>query len=302
MKILTALKKIEPVSIARFFLGIVFIASALTKLIAPGLLEIIITDHGIAESRSDAAILVRILIALEFSIGFLLFQKSYLKRIILPLVFLFLLGFTAYLAYAEFILSDSQNCGCFGAVLQMNPIESILKNILLFLIAVYVYRKTKPVKNKIIIPLILSVISFPLVFFISPVKDNNGFLFSKYTSFINSGRTDLSSGEKLIFLMTLDCDHCRQTAMDIKELEKKYSLPEYYMFFFQDSDVTVDSFKSITGLNPPYRILAGEEFFEMIGTNPPRCYVIKDGKVLETWDSNIKENLESRYKGKKQRG
>lgn len=296
MKIREALKKIHLHTAARFFLAFVFLASAYTKLIAPGLLEIIITDHGITGTRESAALLVRVLIAFEFSLGLLLLQKSFLKRIILPLVFLFLAGFTLYLAYVKFILSDTQNCGCFGAILQMNPSESILKNIFLLILTFYVYRKTVPAKNKIIIPIVLALVSFPAVFLISPVKGGGDFIFGRYTNFINAGRVDLTSGEKLVFLMTLDCDHCQQTARDVKELDAKYGLPEYFMLFFQDSDVTIDSFKSITKLNPPYRILGGEEFFEMIGTNPPRCYLIKDGKIIETWDTNIKEKLESRYR------
>jgi uncharacterized membrane protein YphA (DoxX/SURF4 family) len=62
--------------ILRIILGLVFILSAYSKLIAPGIVEIIIVDHGLAPSREVAAILVRILIGLEFALGVLFFQKT----------------------------------------------------------------------------------------------------------------------------------------------------------------------------------------------------------------------------------
>jgi hypothetical protein len=282
--------------VLRIFLAIVFFASAYTKLIAPGILEIILVDQGIVASRETAAILVRILIGAELALGFLLLQKYYLKRIVLPVAMLFLTGFTLYLLYAALILKESQNCGCFGAVLQMSPVESIIKNIILLIIAAVLYKRTAGDNKRIIIPLLLFAISFPIVFLLAPLKNTNDFSFGKYTDFIGAGRVDLAAGEKLILLMTLDCDHCRQTAKDIVELNKKYNMPETYAFFFQEGDVTVDSFRVLTGFSPPYKILGGLEFFELIGTNPPRCYRVKDGKVLEFWDKDIKEKLIERYR------
>lgn len=282
--------------VLRILLAAVFFASAYTKLIAPGILEIIIVDQGLAATRGLASVLVRILIGAEFALGLLLLQKYYLKKIILPAVILFLAGFTLYLLYIAVILKEIQNCGCFGAVLQMSPIESIFKNILLLIIALFVYKNTKPENKRIIIPLFLFIISIPIVFLLSPIKDAKDFTFGKYTNFTGAGRVDLAEGEKLILLMTLDCDHCRQTAKDIVALKEKYDLPDTYALFFQEGDVTVDSFKAATGFSPPYKILEGLEFFELIGMNPPRCYRVKDGKVLEFWDTGIKEKLIERYK------
>jgi len=282
--------------VLRIILALVFFASAYTKFIAPGILEIILIDHGITASRETAAILVRLLIGAEIALGLLLLQKYYLKRIVLPAVFLFLAGFTLYLLYASFILSESQNCGCFGAVLKMSPFESILKNILLLVLAIVLYTRSTSENKRIYIPLFLVMVSFPIVFLLSPIKNNKDFTFGKYTDFAGAGRIDLADGEKLILLMTLDCDHCQQTARDIVELKQKFDLPETFAFFFQEGVVTVDSFKVITGFSPPYKMLEGLEFFEMIGTNPPRCYRVKDGKVLEFWDTGIKEKIIERYK------
>jgi hypothetical protein len=285
--------------VLRVILAVVFFASAVTKLAAPGLLEIILIDHGIAATREIAAILVRVLIGFEFSLALLLLQPNYLKKFVLPLVFLFLADFTAYLIYAGFILKDHQNCGCFGAVVEMSPVESIIKNIVLLLLTFILYRKTKEEGKKIILPLILFCVSFPIVFTLSPITGGKDFLFNKYTDFIEAGRVDLAQGEKLVFIFSLDCDHCQQTARDVIELKKKFKLPDIYVLFFQENDVTVNDFKSKTGFSAPYKILPGEEFFELVGSTPPRCYHIKNGKISEFWDTNIKENLFKIYSDNK---
>jgi hypothetical protein len=282
-------------NILRIILALVFAISAATKLIAPGLLEIILVDHGITATRASAAIITRLLIGFEFSLALLLLQKNYLKRIILPAVLLFLAAFTIYLVYAQFVLNDNQNCGCFGAVVRMSPVESIIKNIFLMALTIFLYRKEEKGSKKKIIPLILFFISFPIVFALTPIKSDSSFPFNKFTEFAGAGRTDLAEGEKLIFLFSLDCDHCQQTAREIVELKKKYTLPEIYVLFFQEAETTVKIFTEKTGFSAPYKILSGEEFFDLIGTNPPRCYRVKNGKVLEFWDEKIKERLGNYY-------
>jgi thiol-disulfide isomerase/thioredoxin len=126
-----------------------------------------------------------------------------------------------------------------------------------------------------------------------PIRNQNGFIFAKYTSFINGGRADLSQGKKLVLLMSLDCDHCQKLAKEIVELKKKYDLPEIYTLFFQENEVNAAEFFSKTGFSSPYKIIGGEEFFEMIGANPPRCYYLNGGKVVEFWDKDIKEKIEA---------
>ena len=143
----------EKISIVlRIVLGFTFILSAYSKLIAPGIVEIIIVDHGLVSSREIAAVLVRILIGLEFALGLLFFQKNYLKKIILPAALIFLGGFTVYLIYSGFILGDDQNCGCFGTMIEMSPFESIIKNILLIAAVIFSYKITHSDGKKILPP------------------------------------------------------------------------------------------------------------------------------------------------------
>lgn len=73
----------------------------------------------------------RILIGIEFALGFLLLSNNFLKRITIPATVGLLSVFIIHLSYVTFLSGgNSGNCGCFGELLPMTPIEAIIKNII----------------------------------------------------------------------------------------------------------------------------------------------------------------------------
>lgn len=277
-------------------LGIVFIISAYSKFISPGIIEIILTDQGIASTRQTAGVIVRLLIGFEFALGVLFFQRFYLKKIVLPLTFFFLVTFSLYLGYTGLVLKETQNCGCFGTLIQMSPVESIFKNIVLLVLSVILYKFLgEDKKNKFVIPAVVFV-SVAAIFISLPIKSLNDFKFSKYSSFEGSGRVDLSEGDKLIAILDPDCDHCQNLAKDITKLRRTMKwVPEIYALFLDEGTVSVDSFKAMTQSNFPYRKIKVNEFFDLIGKTPPRIYWIQNGRIKEIWDNNFISNIAKKF-------
>ncbi|MCX6169233.1 MAG: hypothetical protein NTX65_07835 [Ignavibacteriales bacterium] len=281
--------------VLRLIIGLVFIISAYSKLISPGLIEIILIDHGIAGTREAAAILVRVLIGIEFGLGLLFFQPFSMKRIVIPVSFLFLLGFTSYLVYTGFILHDTQNCGCFGEMIKMSPLESIIKNVVLIGLLVLLFRNTEEKKNYFVVPSI-AIASIIIVFIISPVKSHKDFKFAKYTNFEEAGRVDLSNGDKLIAILNTECDHCQNLAKELSGLRKKVNrIPAMYALLFTEGSVSADSFKAITKLDLPYRMINMNEFLDLIGQSPPRIYWLQNGSVKEFWDKDFMNHLKNNF-------
>ena len=279
----------------RIFLAAVFIFSAYSKLIAPGLIEIILVDQGFASSRDAVAIYVRLLIGLELALGMLLLQPHYLKRIVVPASFYFLLGFTIYLIYTGFFLGEKDNCGCFGEMLKLSPVESIFKNIVLMIPAVVLEKLIKEEKKTIWIPTAVLIFSIAVVFLVSPVNVAKDFQFNQYTTFEGTGRVDLSSGNKLLAVFNTECDHCQAAAKGLAELKRHGNFPEMYVLFFSEGVVSVDSFKTLTKSNFPYRIIRMREFFSLIGQSPPRIYWLQNGKIKEKWDDNFESNIKKAF-------
>jgi hypothetical protein len=280
----------------RVLIGLVFIFSAYTKLAAPGIVEIILVDHGIVSARETAALFVRVLIGLEFGLGLSFLQPYSLKKIVIPIAVLFLVSFTLYLGYTQLILHDTQNCGCFGVMIKMSPVESIIKNVVLIGLLLILYRNTKEKNNYFIVPLI-SLVSVILVFFISPVKSNKDFKFAGYTNFKDAGRVDLSQGDKLIAVFNTECDHCQNLAKELSQIKSKENwLPDLYELQYTEGTVSADSFRVITNSNFPYRMIKMNEFLDLIGQSPPRIYWVQNGSVKEFWDKDIIDHLKNNFK------
>jgi uncharacterized membrane protein YphA (DoxX/SURF4 family) len=273
--------------IFRFILGAVFLFSAYTKFISPGLTEIILVDHGIVSARETAAIIVRVLIGLEFALGILLILPYSLKTIVIPSAILFLVAFTGYLVYTGFILKDTQNCGCFGEMIKMSPLESIIKNIVLVAALVLLFKFTDEKKKHFVAPAAV-VLCIAAVFVFLQVNSQKEFKFANYTNFEGEGRVDLSNGEKLLLILNLECNHCQALAKELSRMKNQIGkLPKIYALLFKEGNITVDSFKVMTGFNFPYHTIGMNEFLNLIGQSPPRLYWLKDGKIKEIWDKDF---------------
>jgi hypothetical protein len=282
--------------VLRIILGLIFIISAYSKIISTGLIEIILIEHGITSSREAAAIIVRLLIGAEFGLGLLFLQPYYPKQFVIPLSFLFLMGFTGYLVYTGFILRDEQNCGCFGEMISMSPVESIIKNIILLGMNIWLFILVKEEKKKIFIPIIIMIISITTIFIARPIHSMKNVRFSSYTSFEGKGRVDISYGDKLIAVFNTECEHCQQTAKDLAVMQKTMKwFPEMYTLIFVERSISVDSFKTITNSSFPYTTISVKEFFNLIGASPPRIYWLHDGIIKEKWDGDFIKNISNTF-------
>jgi len=275
----------------RAILGIIFLMSAISKLVAPGLFEITIMEQGIFTSREIVAYLSRFLIVMELFLGLALFQSFYLKNIILPLSIFILLAFTILLSFSVFA-GDTNNCGCFGEVIKMSPLQAIIKNIFLIFIGMILFRLQGNNSTKIYIPILILVVSFGTVFGIAPIKSYDNLVFTQYTNFENEGRVDLTNGNNLVAVFFIECEHCIETAQEIVKLENETgNISNLYILFAGEDSDSIHSFIDKTQIDHPYFRIPLEDFFGLIGNSPPRIYWLKDGKVKEYWDDNFVVNI-----------
>lgn len=82
----------------------------------------------------------RILIGIEFALGLLILQKNFLRSVVIPATVLLLVIFTTHLSIESFVHGgNSGNCGCFGSLLPMTPIEAIIKNVVAIILLGWLY-------------------------------------------------------------------------------------------------------------------------------------------------------------------
>lgn len=125
--------------VVRIIVALLFIVSAVAKLSKSEILDspyFAISTFEVKQlyplgfSETIAPYFSRILIGIELALGILLLQKNYLKRFIIPVTILMLLVFIGHLGYVVATNGNSGNCGCFGELLPMTPVESIIKNVI----------------------------------------------------------------------------------------------------------------------------------------------------------------------------
>jgi len=133
-------KRMAP-GLIRVLLSALFLVSAIAKLYPSPYFAISTFEakqlYPMGFSELTAAYFSRTLIGIEFALGILLLQSHYLRKLVMPATFAMLLVFTTHLTIQSFVYGgNTGNCGCFGSLLPMTPIEAIVKNIVGMLLIV----------------------------------------------------------------------------------------------------------------------------------------------------------------------
>ncbi|HAV25619.1 MAG TPA: hypothetical protein DCX01_05535 [Bacteroidetes bacterium] len=135
--------------IGRLILSFLFIFGAVSKLISMPFFDGMVAELLLGKNYFDNASgmiwvqwITRILVAAELVLGFALLQNKWFKNLVLPATMGILVLFTIHLFYEGFRQVNGfteGNCGCFGDVLPMTNLESIIKNVLGMAIGIYVW-------------------------------------------------------------------------------------------------------------------------------------------------------------------
>ena len=148
---MTTKEKYVPIAI-RISISFLFLLSAVAKLYPSPYFAISTFEvkqlYPLGFSGDVAPFFSRILIGIEFALGLLILQKHYLRKLVIPATLLMLAVFTAHLTIVTFQDGgNSGNCGCFGSLLPMTPIEAILKNVVAMVLLV-ILLKVMPKKDE----------------------------------------------------------------------------------------------------------------------------------------------------------
>lgn len=120
--------------VVRMLLGIFFIVSAVAKLIDIDRFEVYIFSYNIL-SLNTSFLVARMVIICEMLVGIGLVSNLF-KRWVDTCAMLMLVGFTLFLGYAC-LIGREDSCQCMGALVDIDPTRSILKNALLILLLLF---------------------------------------------------------------------------------------------------------------------------------------------------------------------
>lgn len=161
----------------RILIAFLFIISAIAKMYPSPYFAISTFEvkqlYPLGFSETIAPWFSRILIGIEMALGILILQNNYLKKLIIPATILLLVVFIGHLSYETFLSGgNTGNCGCFGELLPMTPIEAIIKNIIAVVILGWLYKLIeKDIENsKFWVVGLITILSIAAIFLLAPIK------------------------------------------------------------------------------------------------------------------------------------
>lgn len=188
----------KKIILLRIFIGCLFVFSGLSKLFPILAFEVQLIVHGF-RSWFVVTWLSRLVIAFEIFLGLSFFQKNFLKQFFIPAATGLLIIFSLDLIRQIILRGFGGDCGCFGQVLTMSPLEALIKNIILISALIYLngLLQAKSSKN-ILFPASFLLISFLPVFLLFPprqfqIQTGNS---DQTSSFNSSGSTKITSSNK----------------------------------------------------------------------------------------------------------
>jgi len=260
----------------RLIVAAVFILSAVAKLWPNPILGIgtfegkYLSEIGI--TGGFAKIVSRLLIGLEFSLAILILMPFYLKKIVFPATIGLLAVFSVHLMI-QTIGREAGNCGCFGDLIPMTPLQALIKNLVTISLLILPLTMLKDGLNekKSINPLIYVGLSISLLMFVfipqgsgsgdggKDVLITGSVEYSKYFE-------DINEGNKLLCFFSPTCEHCMETGKVLTELKVKYPgiMPGIRMLFMDEAgDGSLNDIKAyfeFIGAEYSYRVLSIEDF------------------------------------------
>jgi len=198
----------------------------------------------------------RFIIAIEFFIAFAILQRNYLKKLVIPTSILMLVVFSLHLAYSIF-LGDSENCGCFGELIPMSPLQALIKNIITLGVLVFLYKKTPDDKENSCSKLSIQFLSFLLFMFAAlPVQTvNKNKRVSGFSEYVVSD-IDINDGKKILCFFDAGCEHCMDAAKSLNQLYDSISyFPEMHIIFSDSEADRIPEFFEYAGRKYSHQVL-----------------------------------------------
>ena len=284
----------------RIIVAAVFILSAVGKLSIDSLLdkplfalqnfERNFLVNGIGMGYDMAKILSRLLIGLEFSLAVLILLPFSLKKFVFPTL-IGLLGVFSIHLLIQTIGGESSNCGCFGELIPMTPLQALIKNLItigLLILPLTILREGLVEKKKFSMLVYLNLTVWILMFVFLPFGTSNDDLVISVDSGYSGYFEDINKDEKIICFFSPTCEHCQETGKILSEFRSKEpeAFPEIRILFMDEagdgSPTDIEAYFEVIGAEYPYKVLSIEEYIPVFWEdhNFPGVKYLSHGKEV----------------------
>ena len=286
-------KAITPV-VLKVLLGLIFIASAILKIVDMDRFEIYVYSYHFF-SLNLSFLVARAAIILELALGIGLISNT-LHKLYWWGSMAMLIGYSLLLIYALF-LGRTDNCHCFGDFLQFDPKQSIIKNLVLMVLFLLIYRMESWKTPFRWLILCLAIMASTIGVFVASPPDNYTSayapeqnlqvdLFEEMLSDAPLDSLNLREGKQVVCFFSTGCEYCQMAAHKLSLMQQFYGFPtENITYLFMGNEEGVEKFYEQSE-SARYRDLLYPDvvrFLKAVNGNLPLIVFLEDGAVVNEY-------------------
>ena len=277
--------------IVRIIIGVVFLASAISKFLSIDQFELYTYSLNIF-SLNTSMIFSRLLISLEAILGIFFifnFNAKLTWRITITLVSLFSIFLIVLI-----IKGSKENCHCFGEVIDLNPIHSLLKNIL-FIVLLFLIKPKRIITHRtpgfLSVIIILAGLATPMIlsppdFMMYKAHDTAGQQFSlngltePTIEILSLNEPDIFKGKVALCFFSTKCRYCKMAARKMSILSNKFQIQENVIYIFMGNPEELKDFYHDSRSDKfPDLIIRPKDFLQITHNEMPKIFLLEDGII-----------------------
>lgn len=273
----------------RILLGLFFIVSAVAKWVDIDHFEVHVFSYGIL-SLNVSLLIARLIIIAELLVGVGLASNVW-HRFVNVCAVLMLVGFTLFLGYAA-LIGRTDSCQCMGSLVEMNPVESMLKNVVLLLllwVAMHCEAWRWDPQWWLWLPAVLAPV---IAVFVTSAPDN--WLFGpgeepyKQEALQEAigaegelATLHLDEGRHVVAFVTPGCQFCQMADQKLTAIWQRHHLDSAaFVYLMPVKDSTVASMTLVdTAFQHPAYVISKKTFVGITYGNRPVVMLMHDGAV-----------------------
>ena len=281
-------------SALKVLLGLVFIVSAILKVVDMDQFEIYIYSYHFF-SLNFSFLVARAAIIMELVLGVGSISHT-LHKLYWWGSMAMLTGYTLLLIYALYV-GRTDSCHCFGDFLQLDPKQSLIKNGVLMVLFMPVFKMESWKTPFRWLILILAVMASTIGVFVASPPDN-------YTSNYNPEHNlqtelfyemlddspldsmNLREGKQVVCFFSTGCDYCQMAARKLSLMQQFYGFPDESItyLFIGNEEGLAKFYKQTESVH--YRDVLYPDVGRLLKTvdgNLPTIVFLKDGEVVREY-------------------
>lgn len=288
-------------SVLKVFFGLVFIVSAVLKLVDIDRFEIYVYSYHFF-SLNFSFMAARAAIILELVLGMGL-ASQVLHKLMWWGSMAMLMGYTILLMYA-LALGRTDSCHCFGDFLQLDPKQSFVKNGVLMLLFLLIYKmESWRTPFRWLILCLAAMVSTIAVFVISP-PDNyttnyeseqnlQTELFDEMLGDAPLDSLNLREGKQVVCIFSTGCEYCQMAAHKLSLMQQFYGFPTNSItYLFMGNEEGIAKFYEQSESTPYRDVLYPDvvRLLKAVNGILPTIVFLEDGRPVHEYGfRNMKE-------------